>query len=408
MAVLFDPARHEPLAGQPWSEASAREAMRRFAAAACAAFDPAVGWVPHERDDPPSPGQPMHEVYCGSAGAIWALEHLAEGGAIDRQIDFRPFVVGLTDRNLAILGQPRHGTASFLIGEAGTLLLEWKLAPRDDTATRLHACVTGNLRNPVREQLWGSPGTVLAAIAMAEWTGQPQWAALVQQAVQILWDDMEPVELADGRHAWVQDLYGRQEVLLGGGHGFVGNVFPAVRGAAWLEPDLVRGFAARALDLLQFTALRDGGAANWHPVVTTEERVHGKLPLVQDCHGAVGLINRLAGLTPEVSDKAAWDLLLIEAGEGVWRAGPLTKGVVFCHGTAGSAYALLKLFQRTGNTLWLDRARALAMHGIEQVERERIRHGRGRHTLWSGDLGMACVLWDCITGKPAFPTLDCF
>lgn len=78
------------------------------------------------------------------------------------------------------------------------------------------------------------------------------------------------MSLAGGRYAWVQDLYGRQAVLLGAGHGFVGNVFPAVRGAA----------------LLQLTALRDGGAANWHPVITTEERVHGKLPLVQDCHGA--------------------------------------------------------------------------------------------------------------------------
>ena len=225
--------------------------------------------------------------------------------------------------------------------------MEWKLAARDDTATRLHACVTGKLCNPVREQLWGSPGTVLAAIAMAEWTGEPRWAALVQQAMQVLWDEMEPVALAAGRYAWVQDLYGRRQVQLGAGHGFVGNVFPAIRGAALLSPDRVRAFAARALNLLQFTALHDRGAANWHPIITTEERVHGKLPLVQDCHGAVGLINRLAGLTPEVSDKTAWDLLLIEAGELVWRAGPLTKGVVFCHGTAGSAYALLKLFQRT-------------------------------------------------------------
>lgn len=50
----------------------------------------------------------------------------------------------------------------------------------------------------------------------------------------------------------------------------------------------------------------------------------------------------------------------------------------------------------------------MAMHGIEQVERDRIAHGCGWHTLWSGDLGMACVLWDCIIGEPAFPTLDTF
>ena len=35
-------------------------------------------------------------------------------------------------------------------------------------------------------------------------------------------------------------------------------------------------------------------------------------------------------------------------------------------------------------------------------------HGQGRHTLWSGDLGLACVLWGCVTGQPGFPSLDAF
>ena len=78
------------------------------------------------------------------------------------------------------------------------------------------------------------------------------------------------------------------------------------------------------------------------------------------------------------------------------------------HGTAGNAHALLHLFVRTGDPRWRDRARAFAMHGIEQVERERNTHGQGRHTLWTGDLGMACVLWDCIRGEAGFPTLDDF
>jgi len=42
------------------------------------------------------------------------------------------------------------------------------------------------------------------------------------------------------------------------------------------------------------------------------------------------------------------------------------------------------------------------------AEGDRALHGQGRHTLWSGDLGMACVTWDCITGRPGFPTLDVF
>jgi Lanthionine synthetase C-like protein len=53
--------------------------------------------------------------------------------------------------------------------------------------------------------------------------------------------------------------------------------------------------------------------------------------------------------------------LLTAAGEAVWAAGPLAKGSNLCHGTGGNGYAFLKLFQRTGQPHWLDRARAFAI-----------------------------------------------
>ena len=54
------------------------------------------------------------------------------------------------------------------------------------------------------------------------------------------------------------------------------------------------------------------------------------------------------------------------------------------------------------------RARALAMHCIELVERHRVMYGQGRHSLWTGDLGVACVLWNCVVRDDRFPTLDNF
>ena len=86
----------------------------------------------------------------------------------------------------------------------------------------------------------------------------------------------------------------------------------------------------------------------------------------------------------------------------------MSKGAGLCHGTAGSGFAMLKLWRRSGNALWLKRARALAMHGCGQVERHRAEYGQGRHSLWTGDLGLACLLWNCIGGSDAFPTLDVF
>ncbi len=79
--------------------------------------------------------------------------------------------------------------------------------------------------------------------------------------------------------------------------------------------------------------------------------------------------------------------LLLGAGQAVWNAGPLVKGYGLCHGTAGNGYAFLKLYQRSADPLWLERARAFAMHALAQRDRMRQAHGRGRYTLVDGRCG---------------------
>jgi hypothetical protein len=74
-----------------------------------------------------------------------------------------------------------------------------------------------------------------------------------------------------------------------------------------------------------------------------------------------------------------------------------------CHGTAGNGYAFLALFTRTGDELWLERARTFAMHAAAQVERTRDELGRGRYTLWTGDPGTALYLADCLDGDFNLP-----
>ncbi len=102
------------------------------------------------------------------------------------------------------------------------------------------------------------------------------------------------------------------------------------------------------------------------------------------------------------------DDLLIAGGETIWRAGPLKKGANLCHGTAGNGYAFLKLYKRTGDEKWLAYARAFAMHAIAQSEADCVAHGMRRYSLWTGDLGLAVYLWDCLKAHAAFPTLDVF
>jgi hypothetical protein len=48
------------------------------------------------------------------------------------------------------------------------------------------------------------------------------------------------------------------------------------------------------------------------------------------------------------------------------------------------------------------------MHSIEQVAQARAEHGRGRYSLWTGDLGTAVYLASCLSGEAAMPTIDYF
>lgn len=405
MTGLFDPARHEPLQSAPWDEGAARAAIHGIVDAALAEYRPGEGWLTHPLDDPDGPGYIDRPLYHGAAGVVLALQHLARAGAIDAARllpDFVPLLTRLREANHASLAEHRHGSASFLLGDVGTDLLLWSLQPGEALAQRLHEAIAGNLHNTAREALWGNSGTVLAAIFLAEATGEARWGELVHQAADALEAEME-LDPETGTWVWVQDLYGRPgQRLLGAGHGFAGNVYAFLRGAALLPADQVARITARALATLQATALRADGGANWLPAIDGSRNDQKRL--VQDCHGAPGIVCRLAS----VPRNADWDTLLVEAGELTWHAGPLNKGPSLCHGSIGSALALHKLWRRSGDVRWRDRACALAMHAAGQVEQQRVLHGQGRHSLWTGDLGVACVLWTCVAGDHPFPSLDGF
>lgn len=406
--ILFEAARHEPLSGAPWSDHAAGAGIARIVACTQADYQPGAGWAAHPLDDPDRPGQCFEALYHGSAGVLLALRHLARRGvAAPLPADAPDLLAAHQARLAAALAGHAHGSVSFLLGTTGIALLRWALTGDAALLPPIHAAVQDNLHNPAREQLWGNAGTVLAAIALAEATGDPRWADLVRRAADALESELS-WDAEVGGWLWEQDLYGRRMHMLGAGHGFAGNVFPFLRGAAWLPSEQVARMLDRALRTLQATALHGAaGAVNWAPDVHPDPARPRKL-LVQDCHGAPGIVCRLAAAprTP------AWDALLAGAGELTWQAGPLTKGASLCHGTAGSALALLKLWHRTHDAVWLDGARALAMHAIGQVDAHRVQHGQGRHSLWTGDLGVACIVQACrdheLAGGDAFPSLDCF
>jgi Lanthionine synthetase C-like protein len=360
--VLYRPEAHEALTDEPWNAEHVRAAIRAIATDAEAAF--ADGWTCHPLDDDDAK---FRTLYLGGTGVVDALRRLSERDFVDLQ---RDYIAYLEESLHAPPDFPEHDPQrSLLMGETGIRLVLHRLAPSAENLDQLAALISANARDERRELMWGSPGTMLVALELGLddlWAESADWLRGQQDE--------------DG--VWEQHLYGNPRRSLGPVHGFAGCV-------------LALGDDPRAAEVARTFAVEEAGLANWPPLAGGELVTEDGEIRTQWCHGAPGIVASLGDLLDE-------DLALA-GGELVWHAGPPVKGANLCHGTAGNGYAFLALFARTGDERWLARAREFAMHSIEQVERARTTYGRGRYTLWTGDLGTAVYLADCLEGAGALP-----
>jgi hypothetical protein len=394
MQALYDPARHEPLAALEWSPARARDAIAAICRDAEAALHPDRLWPLHPVDD--EPGTPadgiLRGLYVGAAGMLHALSRLAEAGLHVPTLDGAAIVDGLHEAALASPDEDGAG-ASLLVGSSGILLVAHRLAPSAATADALADAIAANVEHPSNELLLGAPGTMHAARVMHARTGEERFAELWRTSARLLLARRE----SDG--LWTQDLYGERLRYVGAGHGFAGNVHALHGAPEWLDD--AAALEAQAVATARALAILDGGNASW-PSLATGSR-SGAPPRVQWCHGAAGVVTSLAGLAHGDERHGA---LLAAGGKLVWRAGPIARNAGLCHGTAGNGFAFLALLERTGDERWLMRARAFAMHALAQVADLRAAAGRGRYTLFTGEVGAALLAAACLRGVAAFPGLD--
>jgi hypothetical protein len=399
--VLYDPARHEPLRTIAWDEARARAMVEHIVADTEARFSPDRFWPLHPRDADGGETEPAYPLYHGACGVIWALRYLESVGAVALRRDYAPYVEPLRQCNagwLASFGGEAMA-ASYLMGDTGALLLDHWMNPSSGNSDRLEALIRTNLDNPTRELMWGSPGTMLAALFLHESTRESRFAELFRATAQKLASQLQWSPEYEC-HYWTQDMYGERSSYLDAVHGFAATASPLIRGRAILGEHAWHGFEATIANTVRRSASHEGDLVNWRPWLNGPRRA---TLLMQFCHGAPGFVICLADMPG-----SALDDLLLAAGETTWTAGPLRKGSNLCHGTGGNGYALLKLFARTRDAKWLDRARAFAMHAIEQTAAFEHAFGRMRYSLWTGDPGFAIYLHDCIAGAARFPTLDVF
>jgi lantibiotic modifying enzyme len=398
MEMLFDPTRHEPLAGGAWDPDAVRAGIARIVTDTRAAFTPEGLWPIHPDDGPPAWGA-LSGLYFGAAGVIWALDDLTRVGAVPDGPSFAERLPDIEARNGGFVANFPNMTGGYLLGQSGVLLARWRLTQDREVLDRLADLVSGNQESPALELMWGSPGTVLIAVALHNETGEARWADLARTGATAVIEALHP-DSAINAKLWTQDIYGSTARYLGAVHGYAGNAYALNLARAVLEPAVWDSLSADLAETLRASAQRAGDLANWAAKL---DRAPDGTPaplLVQHCHGAAGMVTSLAGLDEDIDD------LLVAGGELTWRAGPLLKGSNLCHGTGGNGYAFLKLFERTGEEMWLERARAFAMHALAQSDAQAADLGRRRYSLWTGDLGLARYLWDCLEGRARFPTLD--
>jgi lanthionine synthetase-like protein len=385
--ILFDPLVHERLTDDTWEPDTVRTAIREIAEDAERSFDD--GWPTHPRDidSPEEAVRRFRTVYLGGAGVVQALDSLWRRGLVELRRDYVPY---LERRYEPDFPDQDHHERSLWMGETGIRLVLHRISPSTQNADRLAELIAGNAHDERCELMWGSPGTMLAAAAMHELTGEARWLDLWHESAAWLREQWDPET-----GLWTQHLNGWVGQYVGPAHGFAGCVLALSRDA---DDELHR----RAASVTARYAVEEDGLANWltrSAVDSLRANRDGSIR-TQWCHGAPGVVASLAHLAPADDEH---ERLLCAGGELTWRAGPLAKGANLCHGTAGNGYAFLALLERTGDELWLERARAFAMHAVGQVARARADVGRGHYSLWTGDAGTALYLADCLAGGGTIP-----
>ena len=364
--MLFSAQAHEPLLEDGWSGERVRAAIGAIVADVEAAFE--EGWPTHplDREDASDASRRFRSVYLGGAGVVAALDRLARRGFVELRREY----VGYLERSLE--AEPdfpdQDGRRSLWMGEVGIRLVLQRLAPSRANRDELAGLIAANAHDARQELMWGSPGTILAGRELGlDTSASEEWLR----------------GRRDGEGLWTQHLYGHELRFLGPAHGFAGCV-------------LALGEVPEVAETLRRQAVVEDGLANWPPAAALplDGAGDGQIRL-QWCHGAPGIVATLAHLLDEE--------LALAGGELTWRAGPLRKGANLCHGTAGNGYAFLALLEQTGDERWLERARAFALHAVAQVEQARREYGRGRYSLWTGDVGTALYLADCIDGGGRAP-----
>ena len=388
--MIFDQDRHEPLLEATWNENLINEVIKDIFERTVSKYTEGDFWPTDPKED--SEASSNKSIYFGAAGALWALSNISNYLKTPLPLNKVKIINNIHTKYLES-PDTKNVVPSFFLGEVGILLVKYKYDPSQETEDRLYKLIKENIENKTLEALWGAPGTMLGASLMYDWLDDKKWANLFVDNARFLIDELKK-SIEKDEVIWTQNMYKNKVKFVGAGHGYFGNIFGILKKLDLLsknDQDFVLSHVSHTTVQL---AMVEAGLVNWPAILKSEKMT--KLPILQWCHGSPGVITSLESFPKNQDEKI--EQLLVGAGELVWKAGPLKKGIALCHGTDGNGYAFLQLYKRTNDSKWLDRARQFAMHAIEQRN--------GRFTLFTGELGLAMYLISCIESDSKFPMLD--
>lgn len=357
--------------------------------------------------------------YTGSAGlayALWRAGHLF--GRSEWQQQAR-------DLAAAALRRAAHlEDASLLDGRAGVLLVNCLMSaepsdpPAPSSITPLlsqYAAICTSASHPGSgasdEVLYGRAGTLLGGLLLRQHLGAgavPD-AALTQLAGAMLTSGRDlaarlPVFSASGaRLAYMWPPGHSAEPYLGAAHGLIGILYALLllqQAAPQCMPDAaadltdIRAALGYVLSCEQDAPGCPQGSGGHYPTLM---RLQGfdsssSRTLVHWCHGAPGAVFMWCAAHEVLGDDASYLPAALRAGELVWTHGLLKKGPGLCHGVSGNAYALLRLYKTTQDTLWLDRARAYAAFMVSTAGKADWHTPDHPGSLFEGMSGGVCLL----------------
>lgn len=389
---LFNHERHETLKKIPWNFQHLEDYSQYILTQTVKNYSAQNYWPVHplDVDSEVLPLKGFNDFYFGAGGLFWLLDNLKFQSSLNSTNEYLRFLSNLTiDKN---------ENFSIFFDQIGFLLFKEKLVASQQNRDELHHIIEKLPGNDKNEILYGIPSTLLVAFHAYKLTGEDRFFRLSHK----LKDNMLSKWNFDHDREcflWTQHFQTSRQ-FIGAAHGTFGNLHVLFKVSELLSPKELTLIEERASVAFQKLACSTEKHANW-PILADPSSGF----LLHWCHGSPGAICALADFLPR--NKVNDDLLL-KGGELIWDAGPLKKGTSLCHGTSGNAIAFLKLFNRTQDEKWLERAQAFSMHCLKQCELMEKQYGRLRFSLWTGDLGLVWLHQQIKNQTANLPILDIY